>query len=321
VDNPLQNREIFAKGTWKASKTVTVDDAYLDKMMESYVNLNAKVPGYSIPLKTGHTDVKGAPALGYATNVRREGDKIVADFTDVHPAIVDAVGEKRYNAVSVEVVPKIEHAGATYENVLCAVALLGTEWPAVKGLKPLSQFAEAGETVQFTQEQTVVQFTQEQYDAGLAAAKAEFTAQLAALNARADTAEAALAAFSDEAEKNEITAVIEAAEAAGKIVPANKAAVVALAETIRKSIDATARKGALAQFKAFVEGMAPKVDLTEKGIAEQTRAGDGNDAGQKVDLAAKALMSKDAKLSYRDALDQVFATNPDLKTAYAEENR
>lgn len=321
--DPLKDREIFAIGNWKASTgTVNVDAAFIEKMIASYQNLNSKVTGFGIPIKLGHNNRVGEPAYGWVTNVRAtDAGTVLADFEGVDPAIVDSIAKKRYNAVSIELLSKLEYGGTTHENVLSGLALLGAEWPAVKGLKPVSSFADGGETVQFTRQEPTVQFTQEQVDAMVLAAKVEIESKLTAATERATRAEAALANFTDLAEKAEIDAVIDLAETEGKIVPANKASVTALAETIRKSISADARKGALEQFKAFVGAMSKKVDFTETMSSEQARAGDQSLPGMKVDAAAKAKMAKDGKLTYRDALDLVFAEQPDLKTAYAEENR
>lgn len=326
----LKDREIFAVGNWRGSATVAVDQAFIEKMIHSYVNLNAKVSGFAIPVKLGHNKRIGEPAYGYAENIRFDmaTGKVIADLNDMDPQIVDAVDQKKYNTVSVEIWPEVTYGGQTYENVLGGVALLGAEWPAVKGLKPLSSFADDGEPLQLSQEEDkTMNFTQEQHDTLMAAEVAKVTlaeaAKTEAENNRADRAEAALAAFTDEAEKAAITTVITAAEKAGKIVPANKASIETMAEAIRVTVDPAKRKAALAAFSTFVEQMPAKVKFTETGASKQ---GDktveaGERAGDTADTRAKALLSEKKAKTYREALDMVFAADPDLKTAYAEENR
>jgi hypothetical protein len=340
IATTLTDREIFAVGTWSGSRKVVADTAFLDQIVASYENLNSKVNGFAIPIKLGHNKKVGEPAYGYATNVRREGSTLIADFTDMAPEIVDAIQQKRYNAVSVELWPEIEYAGVKFSQVLSGVALLGAEWPAVKGLQPLyaSEFTGDGALTLSKEEVEMPNFTQEQHEVLLAAAVAaavsdagtSFTAQVAELSAqvtaaaaRADTAEAALALFAEEAEKKDIAAIIEAAEKAGKIVPANKASVVAFAETLRKSIAKPEdRKVAMASFKSFVEALPKKVDFTEEARSEGERpGGEAMTAGQEVVNRVAKLRQADKGLSFKDAMAQVFAADDDLKNRYAEENR
>jgi hypothetical protein len=325
----LPNREIFKVGTWKGSSKVVADKSYLAQMVQSFADLNSQVPGFAVPLKLGHNKRVGEPAFGYAENVRlsEDGGTVLADFMDMPPEIVDQITKKQYNTVSVEIWPSVEYEGKTYPNVLSGVALLGAEWPAVKGLKPLSMFSEQEAPQLLSQEEEVEMktFTETEHDtlmaAAVAAAVAEATGKLTAAEQRAETAEAALAAFRDEAEKASVAAVIEAAEKAGKIVPANKPAILAMAEAIRSTVDPAKRKEALAAFSAFVDGLAKKVELDgENGASEQDEIKTGS-AADRVDAAAKKLMAEKKAENYRVALDMVFAADPALKTAYAEENR
>lgn len=328
----LKDREIFKAGKWRASTgAVEATSAMLDQIVASYNGLNSKVQGYAIPLKLGHTNVKGAPAMGYASNVRRQGDTLLADFTDMPPEIVDAISAKRYNSVSVELWPKIVHDGAEFEQVLSGVALLGAEWPAVKGLKPVyaSEFAADGALMLSQEEDTNMPqtFTQEQYDAvktEAATALAAETAKVTAQTERAERAEAALASFTDAAEKADIATIIEAAEKAGKIVPANKEKVTAFAEKLRSTLKGDDRKAVITMFKEFVENLPKKVDYTESGRGSVEKPGDGANAADEVNQKVKAAQKAaggEKKLSYKDALAQVFEEDPDLKTRYAEENR
>lgn len=320
----LLNREIFSIGTWRGSRTVAVDSAMLDDMVSSFNSL-APVGGFDVPIKLGHNKRIGEPAFGWVQNLRREGDVVLADFMDMDPVIVEQVEQKRYNAVSVEIWPEVEYGGKTFTNVLGGIALLGAEWPAVKGLKRLATFS-ADNGIQLSKEENdVTTFTQEQHDALVTAAEGklrlEMQSQIDEQTQRADRAEVALCNFTEAAEKAEITAVIEAAEKAGKIVPANKQSVLDMAEAVRTSVDPAKRKAVLSTFSAFVENLPVKVQFSEQGRSNAERPGDGERAGDVVDQRAKAKMAAKADLSYRDALDAVFAEDPDLKTRYAQENR
>lgn len=337
MENTLKDREIFAVGTWFASTgKIDVTSEMLDQVLESFNELNSKVPGFAVPIKLGHNKRIGEPAMGYATNVRRTGTKLLADFTDVPSEIVDAVTAKRYNSVSVELWPEINYGGMKFNQVLGGVALLGAEWPAVKGLKPVFAFADSGAPLTLSQEEVEMpkEFSQEQHDAlveaavtkavteasaPLAAKAAELTAQVAALTTERDTAKTALSVFQDDAEKKAIGAVIEAAEKAGKIVPANKAKVTAFADALRKSIKSEDRTATLKMFTDFVEGLPVKATFGEKG--QDHSGSEGTSAQDQVNSAVKRLQDTKPKLSYKDALAQVFAEDEGLKTRYAEENR
>jgi hypothetical protein len=212
----LKDREIFKIGKWRGSQTVEADAAYLASMVQSYADLNSKVPGFAVPIKLGHNKRVGEPAFGYAENIHlsEDGGTVLADFNDMDPEIVDQIGKKKYNTVSVEIWPQVNYEGKTYPNVLSGVALLGAEWPAVKGLKPLSMFSEQETPIQLSQEEVEMKtFSEADHETLMAAAVAAAVlaeqAKVTAAEQRADTAEAALAAFTDEAEKAAVAAVID----------------------------------------------------------------------------------------------------------------
>lgn len=331
----LRNVEIFKVGIWHGSRTVEATPEMLDQIVSNFDNLNSKISGYGVPIRLGHNNNIGEPAFGWMSELARVGDTLVADFGDVPLAIIDAIGKRSYNSVSVELYPSVTFEGTTFENVLGGVALLGADWPAVKGLKPLSasMFAEAGEKLELTNEEIdVATFTQEQHDTLTAAAVAKALedagtilaaeqAKVTAAEQRAVKAEEALAVLVEDGEKTEITAIIKAAEDKGAIVPANKSKVEAFAETIRKSVvKGDERKALLATFKAFVEALPPRVKFGEQGQSKPNNdAEQGTKAADEIDAKAKALMSASPTLTYEKAVQQVYAANPELKTAYAQE--
>lgn len=325
----IPNREIMKVGKWNASgQVIDVTSEYLDQLVANYENLNSKVTGFGIPIKLGHNTRVGEPAYGWATNVRRQGDTLLADFADVPSEIVDAVKAKRYNALSVEIWPKVKYAGQEFTQVLSGVALLGSEWPAVKGLKPLSAFAEFETETPLSfqeagDEPVPNTFTQEQVDQLVAAHEtklnATFDAKFAAEKARADAAVAALAAAHAASDKAAVDAIIEAAEKEGKIVPASKPAIQKFADTVLKAATGEGRAAAIKEFSDFVKALPTKVEFKEKGAGASEREEDGTiSASDKVDAAVKAERAKDPKMSYADAVAKVFAADPKLKQEYAE---
>lgn len=340
----LKSVEIFSAGTWNGSRKVTVTGDMLDSIVANFSNLNS-VPGYGVPIKLGHNSRIGEPAYGWMSDVARIGDTLVADFADVDPAIVDAISKRRYNSVSVELYPAVQHAGKTFENVLSGVALLGAEWPAVKGLKPLSAsvFAEAGEKIELSHKEPEMTFTEDQHATLMAAAVktaveaeaaksvtalAEAAAKVTAAEAATavavaakDAAEKTVGEFKDAAEKAEIAEIIKAAEAKGQIVPANKAAIEAFAEKVRVSAQGEDRKALMASFKGFVEAMPAKVKFGENGRSESSAVAEGETAVEKIDALVKAHMADKKSTDYAASLTAVLAdpANAELKTAYAQE--
>ena len=128
--------EIFKTGTHNGDAYTAQD---LDDMVSAFGSLD-----FEPPVKAGHSeDKKGMPALGWVKNLRRAGERLVADFTDLPKIVYDAIKDKRYNRVSSEVYWNLDRGGKKYRRALKAVALLGAEIPAVANLKPLHEMFEA----------------------------------------------------------------------------------------------------------------------------------------------------------------------------------
>jgi len=139
--NSINNVEIFATGTHNGD---TYTEADLDEMVGNY----SKV-GFMPPLKDGHCkDTPGMPALGWIQNVRRIGNKLVADFVDLHEKVYEAIKTRRYGTVSSEIYWDLKNNNGTFKKALKAVALLGAEIPGVADLRPLREVvfnAESGD--------------------------------------------------------------------------------------------------------------------------------------------------------------------------------
>ena len=138
--NTIKGVEIFGTGIHNGDK---YSEADLDKMVTAFGELD-----YRPAIKIGHTkDKPGAPAYGWVQNLRRAGTKLVADFTDMHDSVVDAVRKKLYDNVSAEIYFNLKRGGKQFDRALKAVALLGAEVPAVASLVPLHkmEFVAEGE--------------------------------------------------------------------------------------------------------------------------------------------------------------------------------
>lgn len=141
----LTSIPIFKAGSWKDGTAVfTIDD--LDEIVK---NTNALISTnlHEPPIKLGHNEQQdllkadGLPAAGWVTKLCRIGDQIFADIDDVPKAVNDAIETRAYSKISAEIYQAFEHP-ETHENigkVLRAVALLGADIPAVKGLGDISK--------------------------------------------------------------------------------------------------------------------------------------------------------------------------------------
>lgn len=137
--NSIKGVEIFAPGTHNG-------DAYTERDIDDMVDAAAKLD-FRPAIKVGHTknDNPGAPAYGYVENLRKQGGKLVADLTDMHDSVVDAIRSKAYDRLSSEIYFNLKRGGNQYRRALKAVALLGSEVPAVASLVPLHKMEFAAE--------------------------------------------------------------------------------------------------------------------------------------------------------------------------------
>lgn len=92
---------------------------------------NYKPEESEAPLVVGHPK-NGDPAFGWVEAVKREGNKLLAKFTQVAPEFAEAVKAGRYKKVSVRLRKKDNGWN------LIHVGFLGAAKPQVEGLKPIS---------------------------------------------------------------------------------------------------------------------------------------------------------------------------------------
>ena len=138
----IEGVEIFAVGTWNGD---TYKAADLDAMVEAY----EKTRGHFDPfLKISHDDsqklaaksglsVAELPAIGIVANLRRVGDKLVADFLKVPKKVAELMNVGAYRARSAEIWEGMKMAGEQFKFMLKAVGLLGAEAPGVDALNTL----------------------------------------------------------------------------------------------------------------------------------------------------------------------------------------
>lgn len=131
----IQGAEIFAEGEWNGIKFSGAD---LDGIVSSFDALGL---AGKVPLKLGHEgdDPRSQAAqlaLGWVTRVYRQGKKLLADFSMPDKAHA-LVGDGFLRYVSVELLRDVRASTREIPWVLDAVALLGTDQPAVGILKDL----------------------------------------------------------------------------------------------------------------------------------------------------------------------------------------
>ena len=128
--------EIFSAGKWNGD-TYTEED--LDAMVAAHNDLKSRL---SPPVKLGHNDEQkllakdGFPAAGWIVNLYRQGKKLIADLTGIPKKIADLMRVGAYRKRSAEIFWDYEDptTGKKYSRVLCGLALLGEELPAVSTL-------------------------------------------------------------------------------------------------------------------------------------------------------------------------------------------
>lgn len=348
----IKRLEIFAAGTWAPSNAskMTVTEASLDEMVQHFQELqgsNVVKPH----LKLGHTDAQkwfgqdvGIPTLGWVDRVWREGSKLFADISNVPEALLDLIRQKRFHNVSVEVFTpgQVEFNGKKLGHVLSAIAILGTEMPAVKDLAGLAaalfatQFASsvAEKPTTFTSERNeTAMFTQDQVDSLIAAAVSKVTAELTAkfsadasaqttelavVKARAEAAEAAIAKQATDFAQAQAVSAIDAAIKDGKLLPAQKDMALAFMTSIPGKINfGGTEKSASALFSEFIGGLGKQVDLKEKGKTADGATAEFATAAAEVDAAVRAHMAKSDKPDYAVSFAAVKAANPTLMARYA----
>lgn len=130
----IHDVELCAVGNWASalSGRTPIIGEDLDDMVAAAADTEVD----HAPLKIGHVDPRfdGEPALGWLANVRRVGDKVVADLTDV-PTKLAATVKHAFRRRSVEIAWGVKTpSGKQYRAALTGLALLGVTPPAVKGL-------------------------------------------------------------------------------------------------------------------------------------------------------------------------------------------
>lgn len=132
----LDGVEIFAAGKWNGDE-YSLDD--LDSMVFAFDALGEHLKP---PIKLGHNDEQrllvadGLPSAGWISRLYRRGEKLLADIVEIPKKVADLIKAGAYRKRSAEIWWDYEDpaTGETFPRVLCGLALLGADLPAVNTL-------------------------------------------------------------------------------------------------------------------------------------------------------------------------------------------
>lgn len=129
--------EIFSVGTWNGDEYTSED---LQGMVDAFNETHQGVRPY---IKLGHDEKQnllqedGLPAAGWISRLYLQGEKLVADITDIPQKIYDLIQTKGYRKVSSEIYWNLKVGEKLYKRFLGAVALLGTDMPGCMNLSDI----------------------------------------------------------------------------------------------------------------------------------------------------------------------------------------
>ena len=126
--------EVMSVGTWKQTKFT------LETLKEIAGNFKKLKEVIKPPVKLGHSETVGAPALGWVTDMKVKGNKLFAYLDNVPEVLMTAIKKKLYRRVSSEIMFGFKYKGKNFGKVFSGLALLGAEVPAVKDLEDLTAY-------------------------------------------------------------------------------------------------------------------------------------------------------------------------------------
>ena len=134
--------EIARTGTFEAqSGRVKFSGQDFDNAEEAYKELGEK---HHAIIKLGHDEHQkllqedGYPNAGFLENIRRSGNKLLADLVDVPEAVAELIEAGRYRARSLEAMRQFEVDGKKWPFVITGLALLGADLPAIDSLEDVA---------------------------------------------------------------------------------------------------------------------------------------------------------------------------------------
>ncbi len=324
----IKDMEIFSAGIWKGD-SYTEDD--LDEIVNNYNILKDEIKPC---IHIGHDralENDGQPSLGWLTNLRRKGKKLLTDAIDVPEIVYNAVKKKLYKRISSEIIWGLKHTATNkrYGKVLTGVALVGSAIPAVRTLQDLTVFTldvEGRKIYSLPVENGLIQNIGGDKMTELEMQK-KYTEELTMANKKADAALKEAKEYKEKLEQmaiereNEHKKIIvdgiktycEDQVKAGKLAPIARDLIVNEIEkktyTIKDGYSFT-----FDQVKAILEKQYT-LDMDEKSLND---SGDKtSNVEDKVDITVRKYM-KESKLTYTEAMQELLDSDPGFAKMYTE---
>lgn len=304
--------EIFRPGIFKSveGQNISFSDADVAATVAAY-----DIAKHKAPLVIGHPKMDD-PAYGHAVSLSLGRNNVVlAEPANVDPAFADAVNNERYDSISASfwspTNPRNPVPGVWYVR---HIGFLGAVPPAVPGLKQPS-FADADDsdliTINFADSQEPIMGTPTQAEldkqkqkldedqASFADKQKDFEAREKALAAK----EKEIADAADKARSDEISSFAEGLVKSGKLLPGEKAGLVAVLTGIAADHSVsfadgegkTVSQDAGEVLRGFLNNLPPRVDFAEHSAAEHEEQVDASFAapnGYTVDAQQLELHNK-----------------------------
>lgn len=137
----VPDQKVLKVGRWHGQgcpeKGCEFTSEHLDAMVETYKETKGD---FEPPVKLGHNERQrllgedGLPNAGTMTNIRRDGDVLLADLKDVPETVADLIDANGFNSRSAEILQDHSIGEKKFKWALVGLALLGETLPAVTGL-------------------------------------------------------------------------------------------------------------------------------------------------------------------------------------------
>ena len=350
-DMPKLREEIFAVGKWNGM-TFTLAD--LQKMKASFDALKSVL---KVPLKLGHNDeqpvLDGQPALGWVeameVDTASTPAKLVAIFDNVPSIMMETFKKKLYRGKSIELDMDVHHKGKFYDFVITAVALLGSDMPAVNVLNDLGALlmsrngalAQGDFVVGRQQHFTAISGNKEVQSTMTPEEEQKLrtdlaTAQAAVTTLKADNEAASKKFAADKADLEKRIGDMEKSQQADKVAAARTKFTAILEKAVKEKAITPAQRESFSRLLRLDDDEAvlkiKEEDVTglfaEKDKNRFTRdVGDeegkeelDNDAAQTLSDKTYQFMSTSGEKNFGRALEIVMRANPDLAHEYRDAN-
>ena len=320
--------EVMSVGTWNGVKFTPKD---LLELAENFKKLKDVVKP---PIKLGHSgDQTGKPALGWVTDLKVKGNKLIAFVEDVPSILMKAIKKKLYRTVSSEIFSGFKYKGKRYGKVFSGLAFLGAEMPAVKDLEDLTAYLSQTSDGEF-EKVSIIEFTtkedesEEEMDKKLEEKVIELTQTVEGLKVEVRDKEKRNKDLLAEIEKRDAVDIAkfrdgsqtdfekfcEAQIKAKKMSPGQKKVLFAEKDVLVFS-DKTAAIP-VDVFKKFVEAGSEVLDDNSR-VKNDDKKKTFSDPQEEVDRRAQEYCDKHPKTDYADAVAIVLREDEELAKKYS----